>query len=268
MQAQDTHSRKSRILVIDRESPDYLQDCRSGAGEWDIVVSASLLKGVYRPIGNTFDLVVLDLTREDAPVAAIREVRSVHGSIPLVITTATGSEALVVLCFRLGALDYFRKPIAAEEFRSRVRDILRAGGVPKGRPAIPGGNGLLRAVEFIVRNCDHRILLAQAAREAGMSVSCFARTFRREMEETFVPYVNKLRVAKAIRFLEEGDLSMSEIAFESGFTNQYHFTRVFKKLAGTPPREFKRRLREWDQEDRPASFSLLVTIFDKRVLSG
>jgi len=173
-----------------------------------------------------------------------------------------------VLCFRLGALDYFRKPIAAEEFRSRVRDILRAGGVPKGRPAIPGGNGLLRAVEFIVRNCDHRILLAQAAREAGMSVSCFARTFRREMEETFVPYVNKLRVAKAIRFLEEGDLSMSEIAFESGFTNQYHFTRVFKKLAGTPPREFKRRLREWDQEDRPASFSLLVTIFDKRVLSG
>ena len=101
-----------------------------------------------------------------------------------------------------------------------------------------------------------------------MSVSCFVRTFRREMGETFVPYVNKLRVAMAIRLLEESDLSMSEIAFESGFTNQSHFTRIFKRLAGTPPRESRRRLRERGREDRPASLSLLVTIFDKRVLSG
>lgn len=141
MQAPGTHSRKSRILVIDRESPDYLRDCHSAAGEWEIVVSASLPKGVYRPIGNAFDLVVLDLTRGDSPVAAIREVRAVHGSVPLVVTTATGSEALAVLCFGLGALDYFRKPIAAEEFRSRVRGILRAGGMPKEKPAIPGENG-------------------------------------------------------------------------------------------------------------------------------
>lgn len=261
MQALDIHSRKSRVLVIDRESPDYLS---STAGEWEIVVSASILKGVYRLIGNAFDLVVLDLTREDSPVAAIREVRAVHGSVPLVVTTNTGSEALAVLCFRLGALDYFRKPVVAEEFRNRVREILRAGGAPKEMPAILGGNGFLRAVAFIVRNCDHRILLAQAAREAGMSVSCFARTFRREMEETFVPYVNKLRIAKAVRFLEESDLSISEIAFESGFTNQYHFTRVFKKLAGIPPRKFRRRLREWGRGDRPASLPLLVTMFNMK----
>jgi transcriptional regulator GlxA family with amidase domain len=97
-----------------------------------------------------------------------------------------------------------------------------------------------------------------------MSVSCFTRTFRREMEETFIPYVNKLRVAKAIRLLEESNLSMSEIAFECGFTNQYHFTRVFKKLTRTPPRESRRRLREREREDRPVSLPLLVTMFDKR----
>jgi AraC-like DNA-binding protein len=263
MQAQDTHSRKSRVLVIDREYPDYLRDFRSAAGDWDIVVSASLIKGVYSPIGNAFELVVLDLTREDSPVAAIRDLRAVYGSVPFVVTTATGSETLAVLCFRLGALDYFRKPIAQEEFRSCVWGILHPGAGPEGKPAVSGGNGFLRAVAFIVRNFERRILLAQVAREAGMSVSCFERTFRREMEETFVPYVNKLRVAKAIRFLEESDLSMSEIAFECGFTNQYHFTRIFKKHAGTPPREFRRRLRERVREDRPASPPLLVTLFEK-----
>jgi AraC-like DNA-binding protein len=260
MQAPDTHSRKSRVLVIDRESPDYLRGCHSAAGEWDIVVSASLIKGVYRPIGNAFELVVLDLTWEDSPAAAIRDLRAVYGSVPFVVTTATGSEALAVLCFRLGALDYFRKPIAPEEFRSSVWGILHPGAGSEGKPAISGGNGFLRAVAFIVRNFERRILLAQAAREAGMSVSCFGRTFRREMEETFVPYVNKLRVAKAIRFLEESDLSMSEIAFECGFTNQYHFTRIFKKLVGTPPREFRRRLRV--RRDRSASLPLLVTLFE------
>jgi transcriptional regulator GlxA family with amidase domain len=97
-----------------------------------------------------------------------------------------------------------------------------------------------------------------------MSVSCFARTFRREMEETFVPYVNKLRVAKAIRFLEESDLSMSEIAFECGFTNQYHFTRIFKRITRMPPRECRKYLRARGREDRARSLPLLVTIFDNR----
>jgi AraC-like DNA-binding protein len=267
MQVPTTRSRKSRILVVDRESPDYLRGCPSAAGEWEIVISASLPKGASLPMGNAFDLVVLDLTWEDSPAVAIRDIRAIHGSVPLVVTTATGSESLAVLCFRLGALDYFQKPIAAEEFRSRVRNILHAGGMPNETPALPGGDRFPCAVAFINRNCDRRILLAQAAREAGMSVSCFARTFRREMEETFVSYVNKLRVAKAVRFLEESDLSMSEIAFRCGFTNQYHFTRIFKKFAGTPPRESRRRLRERGRENRPASFPILATIFDNKRLS-
>jgi hypothetical protein len=68
MQALGTHSRKSRVLVIDRESPDYL---RSAAGEWDIVVSASLPNDIYRLA--TWFKVKTEFGCDDDFVAEMRE---------------------------------------------------------------------------------------------------------------------------------------------------------------------------------------------------
>jgi transcriptional regulator GlxA family with amidase domain len=57
---------------------------------------------------------------------------------------------------------------------------------------------------------------------------------------------------------------MSEIAFECGFTNQYHFTRIFKRITRMPPRESRKYLRARGREDQARSLPLLVTIFDDR----
>ena len=73
-----------------------------------------------------------------------------------------------------------------------------------------------------------------------MSVSCFQRAFKQEVGITFNKYVNSLRISKARRLLHENHKSMSEIAFACGYTNQYHFTRTFKKLMNTPPRSFRK----------------------------
>ena len=57
---------------------------------------------------------------------------------------------------------------------------------------------------------------------------------------TFNKYVNSLRISKARQLLHENNKSMSEIAFACGYTNQYHFTRTFKRLMNMPPKSFRK----------------------------
>lgn len=79
------------------------------------------------------------------------------------------------------------------------------------------------------------ISLEEAALKCGMSLSCFQRVFTREVGMTFNKYVNSLRISKARQLLHENNKTMSEFAYVCGHTNQYHFTRTFKRLMNISP---------------------------------
>jgi len=51
--------------------------------------------------------------------------------------------------------------------------------------------------------------------------------------------VNAARVADAVRQLEQGELSLGEIAFRTGFGDHSYFTKVFKRHVGVGPREYR-----------------------------
>jgi AraC-like DNA-binding protein len=101
-------------------------------------------------------------------------------------------------------------------------------------------NPIWRALSYINEHLGDQISLEETARKCGMSVSCFQRSFKQEVGITFNKYVNSLRISKARQLLHENSKTMSEIAFACGYTNQYHFTRTFKKLMNTPPRSFRK----------------------------
>jgi transcriptional regulator GlxA family with amidase domain len=97
-------------------------------------------------------------------------------------------------------------------------------------------------VQYVHENYNEQITLPRIAKEAGMSISCFERTFKKYMSSTFTIYVNRLRIARATEMLRNERLSTSEIAFECGFTNQYHFNRMFNKIMKTCPRNYRKSL--------------------------
>jgi AraC family transcriptional regulator len=71
-----------------------------------------------------------------------------------------------------------------------------------------------------------------------------ARTFRRQRGESVGDCVRRLRVESARRLLEDGRQPLSEVALAAGFADQSHFTRVFRRLTGMTPGEYRRtRLR-------------------------
>ncbi|MCI0744843.1 MAG: AraC family transcriptional regulator, partial [Verrucomicrobia subdivision 3 bacterium] len=59
----------------------------------------------------------------------------------------------------------------------------------------------------------------------------------------FTEYVSRVRIEKARNLLLNPNLRISEIAYEVGFQSLTHFNRVFKKLLGQSPTEFRARLK-------------------------
>lgn len=105
------------------------------------------------------------------------------------------------------------------------------GGLP---PAV-----LKRVRTYIEGHLAERMSIEQLAAVAGLSVFHFARAFKQSQGTTPHEYLVDRRVAHARTLLKETDAPLSEIALASGFADQSHFARQFKKRIGISPRSFR-----------------------------
>ncbi|MBN2196015.1 MAG: helix-turn-helix domain-containing protein [Polyangiaceae bacterium] len=90
---------------------------------------------------------------------------------------------------------------------------------------------------------DHaaeRLSQREVAGLVGMSPGAFSRFFTRHFGKPFVAYVAEVRVGHACRLLLEGDMNISEVAYQVGFNNLANFNRHFLRLKGTTPSGFRR----------------------------
>ncbi|UOB16741.1 helix-turn-helix domain-containing protein [Abyssalbus ytuae] len=93
--------------------------------------------------------------------------------------------------------------------------------------------------EYVHDNFQNKISLSQAAELVNMSTVSFNRFIKKRTGKTFIDYVNDVRIGFAARWLIEKDLSISEIAYKSGFNNIANFNRIFKKNKGCTPSKFR-----------------------------
>jgi AraC-like DNA-binding protein len=90
-------------------------------------------------------------------------------------------------------------------------------------------------LEFLNTHHDEALSVPAAAQMLGMSASYFMRFFRNATGLTFSAYVGQLRVSRAYRLLLEGDLSLAQIASDTGFCDQCHMSRHIRRRFGTSP---------------------------------
>jgi AraC-like DNA-binding protein len=79
---------------------------------------------------------------------------------------------------------------------------------------------------------------------AGLSPEGFSRFFRRMTGRTFVAWVHEVRIGHACRLLTTTERPVLDVALTSGFENLSNFNRIFRRLRGCTPRDFRRRLAE------------------------
>jgi two-component system response regulator YesN len=100
---------------------------------------------------------------------------------------------------------------------------------------------LAKAVDYMMINYANELTLKEVSDTIFISSFYLSHLFRREMNTTFSDYLCKIRIEKAKVFLKsENDPRIQEIAEKSGFNDANYFTRIFKKVVGVAPREYKR----------------------------
>ena len=92
-----------------------------------------------------------------------------------------------------------------------------------------------QVLRFIDENLHRRITIAELAEAAGLSESWFARAFRAAMGDTPARLVTRKRVDRAKVLLRDPSEALADVAIATGFSDQAHFTRVFRTQTGTTP---------------------------------
>jgi AraC-like DNA-binding protein/quercetin dioxygenase-like cupin family protein len=96
-------------------------------------------------------------------------------------------------------------------------------------------------LSFIERHYGEEITIDRLAEIAAMSESSLMRSFRRVTGKSPIDYVVGLRVTKAAELLRSTDLSVTEVSFRCGFNDSNYFSRQFRKLMATPPRDYRKQ---------------------------
>src|SRR5437773_2494333 len=117
--------------------------------------------------------------------------------------------------------------------------LVRHAGVERARPLrVRGGlSGVARrrVLEMIDARLDARLTVEMLAREVGLSPAHFARAFKETMGRAPHQYLLWLRLERARRLLELCGADLSDIAQRTGFADQAHFTRFFKRAYRITP---------------------------------
>lgn len=92
-----------------------------------------------------------------------------------------------------------------------------------------------RVLELMHARPESRLTIEELAREAGLSPAHFMRAFRESVGSAPHQYLVSLRLERARRMLDTPDAALSEVALTTGFADQAHFTRVFKRRFGVTP---------------------------------
>jgi len=98
-----------------------------------------------------------------------------------------------------------------------------------------------RAAELLASHLDGSIRLATLARECGLSVSHFARSFRQSFGTSAHRYLMRQRVEKSKELLTRSHRPLSEVALDAGFADQAAFSRTFKAMVGSSPGQWRRQ---------------------------
>lgn len=100
-----------------------------------------------------------------------------------------------------------------------------------------------KALEFMHDNLDQRPTLAEIAQNAGLSVSHFSYLFKTHIGTAPVDYFINLKVQYACYMLEASDVPVKAIAFKLGYEDPYYFSRLFRKVMGFSPANYREKSR-------------------------
>ena len=101
------------------------------------------------------------------------------------------------------------------------------------------GNRLNKILEFTFKEFQRTITLNEVASVANLTPEAFCKYFKTRTRKTYTSFLNEIRINHACRLLTE-ERTVSDICYDSGFTNLSNFNRIFRKIKAMSPGEWRK----------------------------
>jgi AraC-like DNA-binding protein len=99
--------------------------------------------------------------------------------------------------------------------------------------------------QFTMSNYTENIKLKQVADIAFLTPQAFCRYFKKHTSKTYIDFLNETRINEACKKILAGDFeSISSVAYDTGFKSPVSFNRVFKKITGKSPLQYRKDYKE------------------------
>jgi len=110
---------------------------------------------------------------------------------------------------------------------------------------VSNNSALQRTYHYLYSNFRDNITLESLSEYSHQNPTALCRTFKREAGKTIFQFLNKLRIENACKLLLETDMNISQVAYESGYSNLPHFNKQFRLITGNTPSEYRELMKSW-----------------------
>ena len=193
---------------------------------------------------NEIDVVILDVVMPGlSGTEVLKIIKAENPDLGVIILTGQGTKKTVIEALKGRADDYIEKPVDIPKTQEVIERLLSKRIQPVESP--PGGadEKIHKIMQFLDRNYDRRVSLDDAASLVALSPKYLSRLFKEKVGIGFNEYRLKARTEKAIQLLETTDYTVAELSYRLGYENPESFARLFAKVVGATPTEYRAEAR-------------------------
>lgn len=228
-----------KYIQLHTDRFDTVYEAENGQDAFDIIIK-------YQP-----DIVLLDIQMPKMDGITIMQKLAKTNIRPLIVVLSGYDEFRYAQnALRYGAKEYLLKPVRASDILAclnQLADQYLVTETKENHGASDDEKGFVNeAKNYIEEHYSEDLTVRDVAEKIGISSGYLSTMFNQELGLGFAEYLNGLKVEHACVYLEQNYLKVYEIAYKVGFRDEKYFTKVFKKIKGMPPKDYRRNYEDRD----------------------
>ena len=233
---------------IKRNSQDYqLKQSKNVVGISEIIpreIEEKLIDYVIEGNSNVFNIVELiinNIKSEDADTYIVAI--ALQNVIEKIVTKMKNEYGYISKLFLYDNYDkiYKNKYKDNEEIIDDFKEIIEEFLNLFGNFKVGYKGGIIRqACQYVVKNIDNDVSLANVSNELNISKNYFCALFKSETGENFLTFVTRTKMERAKVLLKNDNMKVYEVCDYLGYNDTTYFTRIFKKYSNMTPYEYKK----------------------------
>lgn len=136
--------------------------------------------------------------------------------------------------------DLFRQETAGDRYYQAMSAFYQILAVSSPESKKPEGNFSGEVKSYIALHYHNQnFSMEQLCRDMNVSHASLCRNFKNQVGETPIQYLADIRLRESCKLLQDTEMKISEIAYSVGFSDPYHFMKVFRRKYGVTPSQFR-----------------------------